>query len=168
MLKGFPPVLGRSPKVLILGTLPSVQSFASNQYYGNPRNAFWPIVERIGSIKFSQSYQERLELLDSLGIALWDVYQQAERSGSLDSNIGRSNAILNDFSALLGDSAIELIGCNGATAFKAFNSVVDTSFLKDRGVRVVKLPSTSPAYAAMSFDDKYKVWFAELSSFLRL
>jgi hypoxanthine-DNA glycosylase len=168
MLKGFPPELGDAPSVLVLGTLPSVQSLANNQYYGNPRNGFWPIVERIAGVKFTRSYEEKLAILDSLGIALWDVYQQAERQGSLDSNIGRHSAQVNDFSKLLNNSTIKLVACNGAAAFKAFESSLTSGFLEQRGIVTAKLPSTSPAYAAMSLDDKYAVWFAELNSFLRL
>jgi TDG/mug DNA glycosylase family protein len=166
--KGFLPVMGDTPRVLILGTLPSVQSLQSNQYYGNSRNGFWPIVERIAGEKFSNSYADRLALLDSMGIALWDVYQKAERKGSLDSNISRGNSTTNDFKDLLNETTIELIACNGAAAFKAFSSSIERSFLEERGIAIAKLPSTSPAYAAMRFDDKYAAWCAALKPFLPL
>jgi hypoxanthine-DNA glycosylase len=166
--RGFSPVLGHTPKVLVLGTLPSVQSLQSNQYYGNPRNGFWPIVERIAGEKFSQSYADRQAQLDSMGIALWDVNQHAERKGSLDSNISRSNSTTNDFKCLLNETTIELVACNGAAAFKAFLSSIELSFLEERGISVAKLPSTSPAHAAMCFEDKYAAWFTALKPFLPL
>src|ERR1700734_1979778 len=43
LLEGFPPVVDDNADLLILGSFPSVQSLATPQYYGNPRNAFWQI-----------------------------------------------------------------------------------------------------------------------------
>ena len=41
---GLAPILGDAPRVLVLGSAPSVLSDARRQYYGNPQNHFWRIV----------------------------------------------------------------------------------------------------------------------------
>ena len=41
---GLPPVITKDSKVLILGSMPSVLSLESQEYYGNPRNHFWKII----------------------------------------------------------------------------------------------------------------------------
>ncbi|MGO9283590.1 MAG: hypothetical protein ACLP75_11505 [Mycobacterium sp.] len=46
--RGFPPVVSDTAELLILGSFPSVRSLAVRQYYGNPRNAFWPITSALG------------------------------------------------------------------------------------------------------------------------
>jgi hypoxanthine-DNA glycosylase len=48
LLEGFPPVVDDAARLLILGSFPSVQSLSARQYYGNPRNAFWPITSALG------------------------------------------------------------------------------------------------------------------------
>lgn len=165
---GFLAVSGLRPRVLILGTLPSVQSLATKQYYGNPRNAFWLIIERLAGKKFSGPYSEKIETVKRLGIALWDVYCSAPREGSLDSSIVKSAAVINDLSTYLaGESVVQLVACNGASAYNAFVKAYDLEELEGKGISVVKLPSTSPAHAAMPFDDKWSAWNAAISPLLR-
>ena len=57
LLEGFPPVIDDDAELLILGSFPSVQSLATHQYYGNPRNAFWPITSELLGFDASVSYR---------------------------------------------------------------------------------------------------------------
>ncbi len=43
-IEGFKPVADQSAVILILGSMPSEESLRRQQYYGNPRNHFWPIL----------------------------------------------------------------------------------------------------------------------------
>ena len=96
------------------------------------------------------SYPQRTKKLLENRIALWDVCAEAERSGSMDKDILRSTIVPNDFAAFLRTHAqIGKICCNGSEAARLFRRLV--------------LPSTSPAHAAMSFDEKLLRWRVILS-----
>ena len=68
-LSGLPPVVGPSPVVLILGSFPSVISLERGEYYANPRNRFWHLVEALIGIKAQLPYHARTVQLKEKGIA---------------------------------------------------------------------------------------------------
>lgn len=49
VLNGFEPVFDCDCSVLILGSFPSVLSRKNEFYYGNPRNRFWRVINKIFS-----------------------------------------------------------------------------------------------------------------------
>ena len=59
LLYGLPPIIGDGAKSLILGNMPSVLSLGAQQYYANPRNAFWRITGEIFGFDASAPYEER-------------------------------------------------------------------------------------------------------------
>lgn len=157
LLASFPPVVARDTRTLILGSLPGVASLAASQYYGHPRNAFWRLVgDSIGANLVGLDYQERLSALLEHRIGLWDVIANARRIGSLDSDIRDHSQ--NDLLALL-DTLPELktIAFNGGTAAK-----IGATTLGERSVdfRILLLPSSSPAYAALTYHQKLESWRA--------
>jgi len=159
----FPPLLGECPKVLILGTLPSVKSLEEQQYYGHPQNAFWWLMSKICSFEYGFSYSERVSHLLANNIAVWDVIQSCHRPGSLDSKIDQSTLVPNDFFKLLGEqSTIRAIVFNGQSACKLFNKFVDVGRWKGD---LIVLPSTSPANARMRRETKLEKWLT-LKSYL--
>lgn len=83
----FSPISHPTATVLILGTMPSEQSLAVNQYYGHPRNAFWKIIFSVLETPFATNYEQRKSVLLDYRIALWEVLEACVREGSLDSAI---------------------------------------------------------------------------------
>lgn len=157
--RGFSPVIGSNARVLILGSLPSQQSLIQQEYYANPRNAFWRIMREITSIKYSDAYEARCNGLINHRFALWDVLKSSLRPGSLDSSIEVKSAKENDFAGLLAQHReIKLIAFNGMKSRQLFDQLVLKSFSLPNGVELVNLPSSSPAYAAMSFETKLELW----------
>jgi hypoxanthine-DNA glycosylase len=158
--QGLPPVIGSNAKVLILGSLPSRQSLLEQEYYANPRNAFWRIMGEIVLLRNTDSYEDRCSMLINNGIALWDVLESSVRPGSLDSAIDVGSAKENDFSSLLArHKGIMLICFNGMKARNLFDRLVLRSRSLPSEYELVNLPSSSPAHAAMSFEKKLEHWF---------
>jgi hypoxanthine-DNA glycosylase len=154
LLHGLDPLTGGTPRTLILGNMPSVMSLASGQYYGNPRNAFWPIIADILGFDAAAPYQQRVSQLVGHEIAVWDVLRSCRRAGSLDSAVERDSMVPNDFGAFLRDRPrIDLLLFNGAAAEANYHRLVRGA----RAVRSLRLPSTSPAHT-MRFADKLAVW----------
>jgi hypoxanthine-DNA glycosylase len=154
-LAGFPPVYDQATHTLILGSFPGVASLEVAQYYAHPRNQFWDLLGEVIEMPLRQmTYAERLSAVVQQGVGLWDVVAEAQRDGSLDSAI--RNHLGNDLRALLANMPrLRTIGFNGGTAAK-----IGEKSLGDLAprYRIVRLPSSSPAYAAMRYDDKLAVW----------
>ncbi|MGI9206169.1 MAG: DNA-deoxyinosine glycosylase [Woeseiaceae bacterium] len=162
---GFPPICGSSPRVLILGSLPSRKSVELGQYYGHPQNAFWRIMGDMVDAGPDIPYKERAALLESRYIAVWDVLASSVRPGSMDAAIVGETANANDFSGFLGQhTEIRLVCFNGQAAEKYFRKLVSSNTRRDFvGIVFQTLPSTSPAYAAMPYSEKLKLWSATLA-----
>lgn len=151
-LAGFPPILDSRTRILILGSFPGVASLAAQQYYAHPRNLFWRLLSSILKEDLvGLSYEQRLQRLLSHRIGLWDVIALCEREGSLDSAIRRAQA--NDF-AMLKQQCPELQRV-------CFNGKTSARFLPEfaaAGFETLALPSSSPANAQLSFDQKLAQW----------
>jgi len=149
---GLLPISGTEPRILILGSFPGILSLERQEYYGNPKNRFWAVMEELFAIPGSLPYRERTALLTRRGIALWDVVSSCERVGSADNRI--KNPVPNDITGFIRQHpTIQLIALNGGTAGRLYRRLADGPYLPS-----VVLPSTSPAYAAMPFEEKVRVW----------
>jgi hypoxanthine-DNA glycosylase len=138
--------------VLILGSFPSVLSLTHSEYYGNPRNRFWPIMEELFAIPASLPYPDRIARLTDHGVALWDVIGSCERPGSADSRI--RNPVQNDIAGFVrAHPSLRLVALNGSTAARLYHKIPELP-----GVPAVTLPSTSPANAAVTFAEKVRAW----------
>jgi len=160
--EGFAPIAGPGIHTLLLGTLPSRRSLETGQYYGHPRNAFWPIMGRLFDAGTAVDYEDRCRRLLASGIGVWDVLRSSLRPGSLDASIDTSTAEVNDFQAFLTPhDAVGRIFFNGLTAATLYRRRVEPTLdLPKREIACATLPSTSPAHAAMGFDDKLNRWSA--------
>jgi hypoxanthine-DNA glycosylase len=158
--RGFPPVAAPDARVLILGSLPGQVSLARRQYYAQPQNAFWRIMGTLFGAGPELPYDERKALLVAHQVALWDVCKAAVREGSLDAAIDPASVIPNDFRSFLrAHPAIGLICTNGGTATRLYQRLVRPALPEaGRAVPVQPLPSTSPAHAAMPFEQKLERW----------
>ena len=144
----------------MLGSLPSQLSLQRQEYYGNPQNAFWQIMGELVSAGPELPYGERVRRLLEMRIAVWDVLESSIRPGSMDSAIDITHARANDFAAFLDvHEAVASVCFNGQKAAQLFRRMVLPA-IPDRadGLRFVALPSTSPAHAAMTFQDKLQRW----------
>src|SRR3954453_19889900 len=92
----FGPIAAADARVLVLGTAPSIASLAKQQYYGHPQNSFWPLMGRLFGAGRELPYKDRKKVLYANHIAVWDVYRECYREGSLDSSIEVESESQND------------------------------------------------------------------------
>jgi TDG/mug DNA glycosylase family protein len=153
---GFAPIAREDARILILGSLPGQRSLQEVEYYAHPRNAFWPIMNDLFSI--DGDYTKRCADLVANGIALWDVLAQSVRPGSLDADIQLGSSKVNDFKQFFDEhQSIEIVCFNGRKAGELFGRFADQERFASK-LRFETLPSTSPAYASMAFDQKRSIW----------
>ncbi|MBS3955544.1 MAG: DNA-deoxyinosine glycosylase [Methylomicrobium sp.] len=165
-LTGFGPIATADSKLLILGSMPGVQSLQKNQYYGHPRNAFWPIMASLFDEFDTTDYETKKHLLEQRGIAVWDVIQNCIRSGSLDAHILKASVKPNNFRCFFNEHPhITTVFFNGATAEKLFKNFVLSTLDPSINTLVYhRLPSTSPAFAGLSLNEKIRIWKLALAA----
>jgi hypoxanthine-DNA glycosylase len=151
-LTGLAPVVAANTRILVLGSFPGAASLAAQQYYAHPRNQLWPILSALtGEDLAALPYAERLSRLLAHGYGLWDVLGGCERDGSLDSAIRKPAA--NDFARLRElCPSLETVGFNGQTSGRFAPKFAEA------GYRTLVLPSTSPAHASLTFEQKFAHW----------
>jgi len=142
-------------RVLVLGSLPGERSLAQQRYYAHPQNGFWHLIGTvIGRDLAPLSYDERLAALLDAKVGLWDTVASAQRKGSLDAAIRDAEpTALGNLAASL--PALRAVGFNGATSAR-----IGMPQLAGSGLALVRLPSSSPAHAAMTLGEKEKLWSA--------
>lgn len=156
-ITAFPPVAPPGARVLVLGSMPSVESLNQGFYYAHPRNAFWRIIAEAYGEPLPGTVAEKTALLHRHDIALWDVLKSCERQGSLDSAIRRPAP--NDFDGLFRRCpGIDRVLLNGGTAARLF---MKHGAAHLAGREWARLPSTSPAYT-LSYERKLALWRAAL------
>lgn len=154
---GFKPISNASAHILILGSMPGVLSLEAHQYYAHPRNAFWRIMASTFNFSAEAPYEVRVASLQASGVALWDVLHACVRPGSLDSAIKPESRVPNNFSSFFSKHPhIKLVGFNGAEAEKIFSKYVQPN-VNTKGIKFVRLPSSSPAHA-VSLETKIESW----------
>lgn len=142
--------------MLILGSFPSTASLAAQQYYAHPQNQFWRVLGAvIGQPLKEMDYPARIRAVQAAGIAIWDVFASCERTGSLDTAI--REAVPNPLAELRESApALRRVCFNGRMAARRIREV------EAMGFEAMVLPSTSPAHAGMSFEQKLARWQAAL------
>ncbi len=157
---GIPPVSDADARILILGSMPGRLSLQAEQYYAHPRNLFWKIMAELLGFDVDAAYDNKLHILRSHNIALWDVMKSCTRNSSLDSDIVKSSIIINDFHDFFDRHPhVKAIFFNGAASAQTFAKKADASLLKKtKPMHQRRLPSTSPANASINYENKLAAW----------
>lgn len=148
----FGPLYDENSTILILGSFPSVKSREQQFYYGHPQNRFWKVLSEVTGDALPLSIEEKKQFLLRNHIALWDVIESCEITGSSDSSI--KNVKVNAISELLDKTNIERVFVNGGKAFELYQKYI----YPQCGVSCIKLPSTSPANAAWNLKRLCEEW----------
>lgn len=159
MISGFDPIIAKMPKVLILGSMPSITSLDTQEYYGFKHNRFWKIMSEYFKEEFT-TYTDKINCIQQHHIILWDVIHQCERVGSLDSQIKAVQ--VNDIDTLLLKyTSIRYVICNGNKSYALFQK-----HFSHLPVQCFALPSTSNANRSISEKDLFQKWFDALNVIL--
>ena len=152
-ISSFPYFVDSNTEILVLGTMPGVASLTKQEYYANPRNHFWKIMCTLfDALPIPEIFEEKVKILQSNKIGLWDVLENCERKGSLDIHI--KNHKENDFISLFEKfPKINKVVFNGNQSHAFFYK----KFGQIKGITYFVMPSTSPANT-MTFENKLKIW----------
>ena len=143
----FTPILFRDTQILILGTFPSIKSFENSFYYAHPRNQFWKILSDITGYPVTIK-EQKIWLLKQMKWGLWDMVKSCNRDNSLDTSL--KSIEVNDISSLLNEyPSIQKIAFTGKKAQQLYHK----SF-PNLDIETIYLPSPSPAFASMKYEDK--------------
>ena len=154
LLSSFLPIIDERSRILILGSMPGVESLRLQQYYGHPRNQFWKLVYEIFETQASGDYEEKVAYIRNKKIAVWDVIENCYREGSLDSNIREEK--VNDFSALFkAYPDIKTVFFNGGKAYETYKKWIGFSALPN--LTFHKVTSSSPANTKR-YEEKLREW----------
>ena len=150
----FGPLYDGNSRILILGSFPSVKSREQNFFYGHPQNRFWKVLAALFDREVPRTIPEKKALILENGLALWDSIASCVITGSSDASIREVRP--NDLRIILDSSPIERIYCNGKKSYEMYEKYIRPEI----GREAVCLPSTSPAAAIYSFEQKLKHWTA--------
>ena len=156
------PVYDEHSRVLLLGSFPSPKSREVGFYYGHPRNRMWRVLAEVCGCGASvpETTSERREFLLAHGIAMHDVASSCEIVGASDASIRDVEPA--DLSPIFDTARIEAVFATGSRAAELYEKLQ----LPLTGVPAMRLPSTSPANAAMSLDALVEVYRTALGLYL--
>lgn len=142
------PFYDKDSTVLILGSMPSVESRKQNFYYAHPNNQFWRLLADV----YEEDISDKKEFLREHHIALYDVIESCEIEGSKDSSI--QNVVVNDIASLVSKTKITKIFTNGKKAYHLYCKYLEETV----GIAAVYLPSSSPLYQKMKYEEKLSIY----------
>jgi TDG/mug DNA glycosylase family protein len=165
MITGFPPIAATNAKILILGSVPGIASLEKQEYYGHPHNSFWNIIAQFADCPPLLTYEQKKAVLIENEIALWDVLKHCQREGSLDSSIESQSIVINDFELFFKEHPdIRFVLFNGTKAEKEYKKrVIPLIGPQFDHLTYYRLPSTSPAMAQLSKQEKLQKWLAVMN-----
>lgn len=148
----FMPIYNAASEILILGSLPSVESVKRGFYYMHPENRFWKVLSRIyEEDAYHMSIEEKSLFILKHHLALYDIIYSCTIKNSSDSSI--TNPIFTNIKEVLRGMNTKKILLNGKTAYQIF--IKQYPELKEIAIC---LPSTSSANARVSLDALTMIW----------
>ena len=166
-MSAVPDVLAPGLDVVFCGINPGRVSAAAGAHFANPRNDFWRLLHEAG---FTPRLLRADEQFDALryGIGLTNAaFRTTRGSGDLRrADFADSATRLERLAAELRPRFVAFVGKEAYRG--AFNERADLGLQERRlaDTRLFVLPSTSPANAAVPWDERLR-WFRELRRLLR-
>lgn len=155
---GFDPIIDSCSETVLLGTIPGPQSLSIGEYYADPHNQFWTIIEAVFNVPISGEYMKRRQYLLERNIAIWDVLESAERLGGTDKGI--TNATINDFHIFFCKyPTIKRVILLGNTAMTYYKKGIKTDKVPGSiPFKQVQSSSATPGKYVLRFREKVEQW----------
>ena len=163
MPSAVPDVLGPGLSVVFCGINPGRWSAAAAAHFANPRNDFWRLLAEAGLTPRQLSPEEQWELLD-LGFGLTN---SAERTTPGSSDLRRADfaGSAERLERIVVELRPRFIAFVGKAAYEGAFRERPALGLQERRLgetRLFVLPSTSPANAAVPYEERLQ-WFHALA-----
>lgn len=164
MSSAVPDVLAPGLRIVFCGINPGFRSAAAGAHFANPRNDFWRLLADSGLTPRKLEPDEQWELLE-LGFGLTNAaYRTTRGSSDLRSrDFARAAARLERIAREVRPKTIAFVG--KAAYEGTFRERPDLG-LQERKLRetaLFVLPSTSPANAAVPYEERLR-WFSDLAA----
>ena len=163
-----PDVLGPGLEVLFCGINPGRFSDAAAAHFANPRNDFWRLLHDAGFTPRLLEPTEQFELL-RFGVGVTNAAARTTPgSGDLRrSDFAGSADRLERIARELGPRFVAFVGKEAYRGAFGERPALGLQGRRLGDTSLYVLPSTSPANAAVPYDERLR-WFRELRSLLRL
>ncbi len=155
-------MLGPGVRVVFCGINPGRASAAAGAAFANPRNDFWRLLHAAGFTPRLFEPSEQQELL-ALGIGLTNAAHRTTK-GSSELRAADFAGARERLEALSAEYRLRVIGFVGKAAYRGVFGERPEHGLQERRLgetALFVLPSTSPANAAVGWDDRLG-WFGAL------
>lgn len=161
-----PDVLGPGLQVVFCGINPGRVSDAAAAHFANPRNDFWRLLRDAGFTPRLYEPFEQFALLD-LGIGVTNAaYRTTPGSGDLrKADFAGASERLERIAAELKPQAIGFVGKEAYRGSFGERPALGLQERRLAGTLLFVLPSTSPANAAVPYDERLR-WFSALKALL--
>jgi double-stranded uracil-DNA glycosylase len=166
MPSAVPDVLAPGLEVVFCGINPGRVSAAAGAHFANPRNDFWRLLHDAGFTSRRYSPEEQFEL-PRLGIGLTNAaYRTTKGSGDLRrADFAGSAERLHALARELNPRAIAFVGKEAYRGSFGERPELGAQQRALGDVGLFVLPSTSPANAAVPYDERLR-WFRSLRTWL--
>ena len=158
-------MLGPDLAVVFCGINPGRASAAAGAHFANPRNDFWRLLHAAGFTPRLYRPDEQFELLE-LGIGLTNSARRTTR-GSGDLRAGDFEGAaqrLDEIARRLQPRVIAFVGKEAYRGAFRQRPALGSQERRLGGTALFVLPSTSPANAAVPWEERLR-WFRSLRSF---
>ena len=158
-----PDVLGPGMRVVFCGINPGHWSAAAGAAFANPRNDFWRLLHAAGFTPCLLEPREQAKLLE-YGVGLTNAVRRTTRSsGDLrKADFAGARARLEEIAQVYGPRAIGFVGKIAYTGVFGGRAEHGLQGCRLDGTALFVLPSTSPANAAVPWEERLR-WFRELN-----
>lgn len=158
-----PDVLAPGLRILFCGINPGFRSSAAGAHFANPRNDFWRLLHDSGLTPRRYAPEEQWKLVD-LGYGLTNAAYRTTK-GSSDLRRGDFAGSAERLERLAEELEPKIVAFVGKSAFEGVFREKPALGLQERrlgAARLFVLPSTSPANAAVPYEERLR-WFRALA-----